>query len=433
MLIRILSDNPGASFTKNLDSKFAQTVKELLRNSRDQSVQQIARETLSALYQEKAYDTNLATLFAMWTKEMPNQPKPVVFNPRSMRVPPPDQGMYGGYGGVQQPDHFARGSRSHGHGLPPPAELAARVEEAKTSAKLLQQLVQSTPPMELQTNDLVKEFGQRVSAAQRSVQGYINCDNPAPDEDTLQTLIETSEQLSLAASKHQRAVLQARRLVGPTSPPVAPAGGNVPIIQPPALPIRTQSNGLPQTSRQQSSPQPPPAMPSTTYLPPSGPPPGHARTPTDDGEDTLYNAPPVPPTSMQQSLQRRAVPRQAPTSLGYDDSSPSKPSLPPMALNTEPIEMPSSHRTPPSQQRDEDPFSDEHASAPRVEAHGALDPGRSDTPPQRMASLATRSEVSVRTDGSAGHADTQAFTGLGSVSPLYERSPPRNTGDRYRY
>lgn len=446
MLIRILADNPGASFTKNLDSKFAGTVKDLLRNSRDQSVQQIARETLSALYQEKAYDTNLATLFAMWTKEMPNQPKPVPYA-RTMRVPPPDQGMYGGYGGVQQPDHFARGSRSHGHGLPPPAELAARVEEAKTSAKLLQQLVQSTPPMELQTNDLVKEFGQRVSAAQRSVQGYINCDNPPPDEDTLQTLIETSEQLSLAASKHQRAVLQARRLVGPASPPVAPAGGNVPILQAPALPIRTQSNGITQTSRpQQPSPQPPASQP--TYLPPSGPPPGHARTPTDDGEDTLYNAPPVPPTSMQQSLQRRNVPKQPPTKIGYGGEQPAstKPSLPPMSLNSEPIEMPSTRRTPPSQSREEDPFSDEYASGQRGEpqAHGALDAGSSSySTPQRNLSLAARSEVSDRTDTSTGPTgpmgqgraggDEQAFTGLGSVSPLYERSPPRNTGDRYRY
>lgn len=44
------------------------------------------------------------------------------------------------------------------------------------------------------------------------MQTYIHSDAPAPDEDTLLTLIETNDQLATAMSRHQRALLQARRL-----------------------------------------------------------------------------------------------------------------------------------------------------------------------------------------------------------------------------
>lgn len=38
MLMRILADNPGATFTRNFDQKFVDTVKKLLREGRDPSV-----------------------------------------------------------------------------------------------------------------------------------------------------------------------------------------------------------------------------------------------------------------------------------------------------------------------------------------------------------------------------------------------------------
>ncbi|KAK5001725.1 hypothetical protein LTR28_012318, partial [Elasticomyces elasticus] len=69
MLIRILADNPGPNFTRNMDGKFVTTTKELLKNGRDASVQQILRETLDALEADKAYDANLTLLFSMWRKE----------------------------------------------------------------------------------------------------------------------------------------------------------------------------------------------------------------------------------------------------------------------------------------------------------------------------------------------------------------------------
>ena len=226
MLIGILTDNPGPSFTKNVDKKFVSTVKDLLRDGTDPSVQQILRETLDRLEVDKAYDRNLEPIFAMWRKEKGIGAsfaggRPI---PRTMNAPPfdpngpPSAQALSGSG-----SHYARQYSNQG-GLPPPVELAGRVEEAKTSAKLLQQLIQSTPADEVLSNELIKEFADRCQSAQRSIQGYINCDNPAPDHDTLQTLIETNEQLSLATSKHQRAVLNARRAVGGGSSSTGPRG-----------------------------------------------------------------------------------------------------------------------------------------------------------------------------------------------------------------
>lgn len=245
MLIRILADNPGPSFTKNFDKGFADTVKHLLRNGTDPSVAQILRETLDALERDKAFDTNLNTVFAMWKKEkglMENAAKQ--FGPRRLNAPgwTSSQQFNGGFG--------SGGGRSRSRGLPPPVELAGRIEEARTSAKLLLQLVQSTPPNELIGNELVKEFSERCTSAQRSIQGYIACDNPAPDDDTMLTLIETNEQLSLAASKHQRAVLQARRATGASPSPTAQQNPSLPPPQ-----------GVPA------------AVPASSYTPPPGPPP----------------------------------------------------------------------------------------------------------------------------------------------------------------
>ena len=69
MLCRILADNPGHSFTKNFDTKFVDTVKTLLRDGRDMSVQQILRETLDIFQHEKSSDENLAPLTTMWQTE----------------------------------------------------------------------------------------------------------------------------------------------------------------------------------------------------------------------------------------------------------------------------------------------------------------------------------------------------------------------------
>ena len=69
MLVRILADNPGKSFTRNIDAKFISTVKELLRDGRDMSVQQILRETLDTFETQKPQDETLVGIREMWTKE----------------------------------------------------------------------------------------------------------------------------------------------------------------------------------------------------------------------------------------------------------------------------------------------------------------------------------------------------------------------------
>lgn len=165
--------------------------------------------------------------------------------------------------------------------------------------------------------------------AQRSVHGYIACDNPAPDDDTMLTLIETNEQLSLAASKHQRAILQARRLMGASpSPPVqngnsyttmAPSTGAAapppqPSPQEPTQPSHTitkdfatpntlSSSALPlslQTAPEQQRSGATEENPfadhnATSYTPPPGPP-RHGAPTTTAEEDDPYPAPQRPRT-----------------------------------------------------------------------------------------------------------------------------------------
>ena len=68
MLMRILTDNPGPTFTRNFDVTFIKTVKVLLREGQDLSVQQILRETLDS-FENKANNETLGPLLEMWKRE----------------------------------------------------------------------------------------------------------------------------------------------------------------------------------------------------------------------------------------------------------------------------------------------------------------------------------------------------------------------------
>lgn len=260
MLMRILTDNPGPTFTRNIDQKFVDAMKEALRNHRDPSVLQLLMETLNAFENTKSYDEGLAPLIEMWRKEKeraqrggwkPNQQAPPVVN-----GPPPNAQTHN----YNSQNYF---SRSHSNQrLPNPVELASRLEEARTSAKLLQEAVTNTPPAEVLDNDFMKEFADRCTSASRSIQGYMTAENPAPDNETMESLIDTNEQLQAALSLHQRAMLQARKHAGigaPSEP--SPVAESLPV------PV---SNGA--GSSRQPSPH------RATY---------------DDSED--YEAPPMPP------------------------------------------------------------------------------------------------------------------------------------------
>lgn len=69
MLMRILADNPGRTFTRNLDEKFAEKVKELLKHGRDMGVRQLLIETLEYLDVNKADDEGLQFVRAVWHKQ----------------------------------------------------------------------------------------------------------------------------------------------------------------------------------------------------------------------------------------------------------------------------------------------------------------------------------------------------------------------------
>ncbi|KAJ5385516.1 hypothetical protein N7517_003427 [Penicillium concentricum] len=279
MLMRILVDNPGHTFTRNFDAKFVTTIKELLRTGRDWHVQSYLRQYLDLLEQQRSWDEDLKPLLQMWSKEKIKAFRGLIDPfPMNTIVPPQVPPRHH----QQQP--YSQ-SRAPANTLPNPVELAARIEEARNSAKLLTQFVQSTPPAELENNDLIKEFIDRCRSGTRCIQGFIHSTNPAPDEDTLLTLIETNDEISVALSQQQRAMLKARKIRGssspsssnlnspsPTSPPVAPAVTNV---SPPAgAPVRT-------ATRSPESPAPVPSqLPSTTVtgsrVPASNPAPGSA-------------------------------------------------------------------------------------------------------------------------------------------------------------
>ncbi|KAF2463748.1 kinase-like protein [Lindgomyces ingoldianus] len=108
-------------------------------------------------------------------------------------------------------DHAYRGpertqseEKASQHGLPPPDELEKRMEEARTSAKLLVQIMRSTPQSELPSNELVQEFANRCDSARRSMERYIQCTNPSPDNYTMKNLVEVETQLDRSLTLYHR-------------------------------------------------------------------------------------------------------------------------------------------------------------------------------------------------------------------------------------
>ncbi|KAH7158242.1 hypothetical protein B0J13DRAFT_618268 [Dactylonectria estremocensis] len=274
MLMRILTDNPGATFTRNFDQKFVDTTRQLLKGARDPSVRQILMETLDDFEHTKMDDENLALLVSMWKKE-----KEKAFKDHPVRAPTMPQQLPPGPGGFNphSQNYFAR---SHSNKrLPDPVELASRLEEARTSAKLLEQVVMNTPPTEMLENDLIKEFADRCQSASRSIQGYMTSENPTPDNETMENLIDTNELLQTALNQHKRAVLNSRKHLGlgqrnddaGVSTPLSNGSGGYerreeyqisPVSHEPPLPDRYSPTGNGKGKE------------TDNYAPPPGPPPG---------------------------------------------------------------------------------------------------------------------------------------------------------------
>jgi hypothetical protein len=85
MLLRILTDNPGKTFTRNLDQKFVATVQKLLKEGKDMSVQQILRETLDNFQLQKKEEDELKPLLDMWGSYKAKMAKRGGFNPAIVR------------------------------------------------------------------------------------------------------------------------------------------------------------------------------------------------------------------------------------------------------------------------------------------------------------------------------------------------------------
>lgn len=148
----------------------------------------------------------------------------------------------------------------------------------------------NTPTNEMMDNDLIKEFADRCLSASRSIQGYMVSTDPAPDNDTMESLIDTNEQLQRALSQHQRAVLGARKQLGLGERPedISPGStyGQEPV---------NGSNGEPEWSIQGS--EVPPASyagngkgkQTEAYNPPLGPPPGAKASGSGSGSGAEQN------------------------------------------------------------------------------------------------------------------------------------------------
>lgn len=132
----------------------------------------------------------------------------------------------------------------------------------------------------------MKEFYDRCRSAARSVQSYIQATNPAPDEDTLTTLIETNDELSVALSRYHNAILKARKAAGrnnesspdPSSGSVSTSGAG----GPPAPPPRSNDQSPPaQPLIPELEPAPAPVPATTSMAPPLA---ASAPTPAASGD-----------------------------------------------------------------------------------------------------------------------------------------------------
>jgi hypothetical protein len=93
--------------------------------------------------------------------------------------------------------------------LPPPQELDSRIQEARTSADLLIQMLETTSPKELLGSELIREFASRCSSAGMSLDLYMKCDDPSPNSLTMLQLRGARDLITTALLKNQQALYRA--------------------------------------------------------------------------------------------------------------------------------------------------------------------------------------------------------------------------------
>ncbi|KAL2888120.1 GAT domain protein [Ceratocystis lukuohia] len=278
MILRILIDNQGVTtFVRNLNKGFASNAKTMLRSMKNPNACVLLIETLEKLDSMFPRDgSDIPAVVSMWRREKEKDRsgsqygfalQPQFVQPPSLQAYPQQQPFVPPT--VQSPthrrDYFSREHNSRR--LPDPAELASRLEEARTSAKLLQQCVSNSSPSELLDSDLVSEFTARCTSASKSVQTYIAAEDPSPDDATMENLLATNELLQKALDSRDRAISNAREARDTTTHnPTAPG----PVPQSASAPVRDSISG--------SSPESPFIPPSSDAVTPLAPRPAHVDT-----------------------------------------------------------------------------------------------------------------------------------------------------------
>ncbi|ERS98232.1 hypothetical protein HMPREF1624_05015 [Sporothrix schenckii ATCC 58251] len=249
MLMRILVENPGMTFTRNMDKKFVDTVRDLLRGCQHAHIVHFLIETLQDFESKGAVDEGIGRIVEMWQKEKAksksaysNQPPRqsqggqggLWHRPQQQMWPQqsqnyPGQGNFnygqGGYvnqGGFVGPGHDSHNSRrgpyERGHTsaatLPKPRELRKRLDEAKTTASVLADVVNTTTQDGLLRHDLADDLSARCRRATNQVLEYMNTHDPIPDNYEMAALLSTHEVLEQTLHHYHRAVLEARKSLG---------------------------------------------------------------------------------------------------------------------------------------------------------------------------------------------------------------------------
>ncbi|CAK7223063.1 hypothetical protein SBRCBS47491_005074 [Sporothrix bragantina] len=265
MLMRILVENPGLTFTRNFDKKFVDTVRDLLRGCQHAHIVHFLIETLQDLESKGAVDDGIGRLVEMWQKEkaksksaysnQPQQqqgsqggrgglwqrPQPPMWSGQGQNSGPSSYSNGQGYadpGGFVGPGYnLSRGPYERGHSsaatLPKPSELRRRLREAKTTASVLADVVNTTTPAALLKHDLADDLSARCRRATNQVLEYLNTRDPIPDNNEMADLLATHEVLEQTLHHYHRAVLEARKSLG-VGESRRPADGHVPAEMTPA-------------------------------------------------------------------------------------------------------------------------------------------------------------------------------------------------------
>lgn len=189
VVLRILgsSNSPTVLDQMEQDKKLPIVVSDLLRHTKDPSVKQELCDTLQFFYEKRSGEQLLQPLKAIYEQYLSTSKERDRGRPR---LP-----------------HETR---------PVPAEtIPELVQEAKSSASLLLQLVQTTAPAQISGSPLVLEFYERCVRLSSKIQSYLARDNVNMSEEVIADLIDSNEHLSAAVDAHSNALNRAASLVSP--------------------------------------------------------------------------------------------------------------------------------------------------------------------------------------------------------------------------